>query len=92
MARPPRPNPNAGSVETWPNTKLDDPIHETARQFVLNVRKAMGDASVRATAGAAGIDHNTLRYVLSGESWPDLIVISRLERSLGVRLWPDAGN
>jgi hypothetical protein len=89
MARPSRPNPNAGASDGWPNERFDDPIHETARQFVVNVRQAMGDASIRATASAAGIDHNTLRYVLAGESWPDLIVISRLERSLGTRLWPD---
>ncbi|WP_157696857.1 helix-turn-helix transcriptional regulator [Leifsonia sp. 21MFCrub1.1] len=89
MPRPPRPNPNAGAEDTWPDQQLDDPVHETARQFVLKVRDAMASSSIRSTATLAGIDHNTLRHVLAGESWPDLIVISRLERALGTRLWPE---
>ncbi|NYD76077.1 hypothetical protein [Leifsonia soli] len=36
----------------------------------------------------AGMDHNVLRLVLSGDSWPDLVTIAKLERWFGVTLWP----
>jgi len=43
----------------------------------------MGDASIRGIARAADIDHNVLRTVLAGDSWPDVITIAKLERTLG---------
>lgn len=68
---------------------MSDPIHEVARRFVLNLRAAMGpDTSIRGAAKLAGIDHNTLRYILDGEAWPDLIVIAKLERAYNRNLWP----
>jgi hypothetical protein len=88
MARTPRPSPNEGGNGEWPTAKRADPIQEVARQFVLNVKAEMADASVRSVAKLAGLDHNTLRYVLAGDSWPDLIVIARLERHFGKPLWP----
>lgn len=68
--------------------KREDPIQEVARLFVLNVKEAMGDASIRSTAERAGIDHNTLRKVLAGDAWPDMIVIAKLERAFHKNLWP----
>ncbi|MEN2741630.1 hypothetical protein ABCS02_27920 [Microbacterium sp. X-17] len=53
----------------------------------MNIRQRMGDSSIRATARAANIDHNVLRTVLAGESWPDLITIAKLEQSIG-SVWP----
>jgi hypothetical protein len=47
----------------------------------------MGEASIRSIARDANIDHNVLRTVLSGDSWPDLITIAKLELTLG-SLWP----
>jgi transcriptional regulator with XRE-family HTH domain len=65
-----------------------DPIAEVARRFVLNLRRVMKDDSIRSVADRAEIDRNTLRRVLAGESWPDMIVIAKLERAFGVDLWP----
>lgn len=68
---------------------MADPIHEVARRFALNVREAMGDGtSIRSAAKLAGIDHNTLRHILDGEAWPDLVVIAKLERAFNKNLWP----
>lgn len=68
---------------------MADPIHEVARRFALNVREAMGDeTSIRSAAKLADIDHNTLRHILDGEAWPDLIVIAKLERAYNKNLWP----
>lgn len=87
MARPLRPPPNAGDVEGWPLRVCTDPLQETARRLVVNIRQRMGDASIRSVARDADLDHNVLRLVLAGESWPDLITIAKLERTLG-EIWP----
>lgn len=68
--------------------KRSDPIQETARRLVLNIRTQMGESSIRSVAMGAGLDHNVLRLVLAGESWPDLVTISKLERWCGADLWP----
>ncbi|WP_166880020.1 helix-turn-helix transcriptional regulator [Salinibacterium sp. ZJ450] len=87
MARPPRPKPRDLAVG-WPDVKSEDLAGEVARLFALNVRHAMGDRSIRSVAAEAGIDHVTLGNVLKGDSWPDLVVIARLEYTFGVDLWP----
>lgn len=87
MPRPIRPTPNAGDPDGWPWEERTDPVAETARRLVVNIRQRMGDSSIRATARAANIDHNVLRTVLAGESWPDLITIAKLEQSIG-SVWP----
>jgi hypothetical protein len=88
MARTPRPKPNDGAGDSWPTVTRPDPINEVARRFVINVRDVMGDASIRSVATKADIDHNTLRKVLAGDAWPDMIVIAKLERAYNRNLWP----
>ena len=87
--RVPRKSP-AALVERWPETPSSDPAGETARRFVLNLRAAIEDRSVRGLARDAGVDERTIRHVLAGSVWPDLRTISQLERALGVNLYPDA--
>jgi len=87
MPRPSRPAPNAGDIEGWPWRERPDRVSETARQLVLNIRERMGEASIRSVARNASVDHNVLRTVLAGETWPDLVTIAKLEQSLGA-LWP----
>jgi len=89
MARPKRLTPNDGAGAEWLVTERPDPVQEVARQFVLNVREAMGDMSVRALGRFVGLDHNTLRKILSGDSWPDMIVVARLEIAFQRPLWPE---
>jgi transcriptional regulator with XRE-family HTH domain len=88
MARTPRPKPNDGAGDGWPTVTQPDPINEIARRFVVNVRAVMGDASIRSVAARADIDHNTLRKILRGDTWPDLVVIAKLERAYNKNLWP----
>ena len=75
-------------TESWPDVPSRDAAGEKARQFALNLRTAIGDRSVRSVARDAGIDEGTIRNVLSGAAWPDLRTITRLESSLGRRLYP----
>ncbi|GAA0430064.1 helix-turn-helix domain-containing protein [Leifsonia naganoensis] len=87
MPRPHRPLPNAGDIDGWPTRKRSDPVSETARIFSNNLRAAIDGWGYRELGRAAGLDHNTIRKILAGESWPDLATIARLERVLGP-LWP----
>ena len=87
MARTHRASP-AELTPGWPEAESPDPIAEVARQFALNVRAAIGSRSVRSMADASGMDHGGLLRVLAGETWPDLATIAKIERGLGVDLWP----
>ena len=55
----------------------------------VNLHEAMGERSLRELGRAAGIHHTTIRAILMGERWADLVTIAKLEQALGVRLWPD---
>jgi transcriptional regulator with XRE-family HTH domain len=65
-----------------------DPAGEVARQFALNLRKAVGDRSLRAAGEATGVDHTTIQAILTGSTWPDLETIAKLEIGLDANLWP----
>lgn len=88
MARPPRSKPNDGVGAEWVVTRRPDPTAEVTRRFVVNVRNAMGGSSVRATAKLAGVDHTALTRMLAGETWPDAVMIAKLERAFKRTLWP----
>ena len=73
----------------WPDGRIEGPPPaHVARQLVINLRDAMGERGLREVARAADINHSSLRSVLRGEAWPDLITIARLEDALQVGLWP----
>jgi hypothetical protein len=61
---------------------------EVSRQFVLNLKAAIGDQSNRAVERLTGVNDDTIASILEGDSWPDLDIIARLERGFGVVLWP----
>ncbi|MFJ2367886.1 MULTISPECIES: helix-turn-helix domain-containing protein [unclassified Microbacterium] len=82
--------PPAALVDQWPDTPTSDPAGEAVRRFVVNLREALGDRSVRAVARDAGLDERTIRHVMAGSVWPDLLTVSRLEHVLGVNLYPGA--
>lgn len=69
---------------SWPDVESLDRHGEVARQYVLSLRSAIGERSVRSVARDAGLDEGTLRRVLAGQSWPDLNTVSRLNECLGV--------
>jgi DNA-binding phage protein len=70
----------------WPDVESEDPLGEIGRRFVLRVREAINDKSIRSVARDAGLSHATLDNVLAGRTWPDLATIGRLELALGVPL------
>ncbi|MFJ3490676.1 hypothetical protein [Leifsonia aquatica] len=90
--RPARRPPNDGARGDWLDEKFLDPVQETARLFVVNLKTAIrrkhGDVSVHAAAELLNVDHKSLGRILSGASYPDLPFIVNLETKLECRLWP----
>lgn len=61
-----------------------------AQEIAAKLEAAVDGASLREIAEKVGLDHTTIRAVLLGERWADLVTLAKLEAGLGVRLWPDA--
>lgn len=87
MDKPSRKRPADLAPAPWPETPSADPVGEIARQFVVQLRQAIGTRSVRSVAAAARLDHATVVRVLAGQVWPDLSTIARLELALDTALW-----
>lgn len=71
----------------WPAVPVPDPIHESVRRYVLNLRAAVGDNSIRSAEAVTGVNYSTLQAVLTGVAWPDAITVARTEAGFGARLW-----
>ena len=71
----------------WPTVPVADPIHESVRLYVENLRHAIGDASIRSAAVRSEVNYSTLQAILTGRAWPDAITVARTERAFGARLW-----
>lgn len=63
-------------------TPVSDPVQESVRRYVLNLRETIGAESIRSAAVCTEVNYSTLRAVLAGEAWPDAITIARTERGL----------
>jgi hypothetical protein len=90
MSRPARLKPRE-LVPDWPDGVATDPIGEVARVFAANLRRAIGQRSIRAAAEACDTNHATLISILEGRAWPDMETIAKLERGLDAALWPGPG-
>lgn len=87
MARTARSTPAELAPAPWPDEPSSDLPAEVARLFVIRLREAMGDSSLRVVAEQSGIHHVTLLKILHGRAWPDLATISRLEIGLNADLY-----
>jgi len=71
----------------WPDAPSADADGETARKFALSLKHVIGDRSVRSVAALTNVSEGTIRKILAGAVWPDLLTMSRLERGLGADLY-----
>jgi len=78
-------------VAAWPDGPASDAIGEVARVFAGNLRRAIGEKSIRSAAEVCGMNHATLIGILEGRAWPDMETIAKLERGLDAALWPGRG-
>ena len=87
----PRPNQYLGAG-TWPTGKLVDgapPEAELAKRIAWRLRSAM-EAQYLTVDDASenfGVSEAAIQDLLTGDSWPDLPTIQRLERGLDTALW-----
>ncbi|MEV7761976.1 helix-turn-helix transcriptional regulator [Curtobacterium flaccumfaciens] len=87
MARTARTLPVENAPAPWPEVASEDKLTEIARAFVLRLKVALGDESIRAVAARAGMSHVTVLKILGGRAWPDLATIARLELALDTDLY-----
>lgn len=80
MARTPREKPNQLTA-SWPDVASPDPVGEVARQFVLNLVRAVGERGIRSVARDGGVDEGDFRHVLAGDSWPGCGLSPALKRA-----------
>lgn len=74
----------------WPNATLDGTAAAVYAQHVARLLDAaMGDRSRREVARLTGLSDVTIAAVLSGDNYPDLRTLARLEDALNTRLLPD---
>ena len=82
---------------TWPDGALRKgaPPEAAAAQHISRVLRdfcAARGLSSRKAAKAAGMTQGAIYNVLSGRAWPNSGVVARIERKLGVVLWPTLHN
>jgi hypothetical protein len=87
VPRPARPAPKSFSAD-WPEVPCEDQTAEVARRLVLRLKDVLGGRSLRSLKGATGVDHTTVSVILSGQVWPDIATLARLEAGLDADLWP----
>lgn len=73
---------------SWPDEPSPDVVGEVARLFAINLRDAIGSRSVRAVSAECNVSHATVLHIISGEIYPDLTSMARLEQGLQIVLWP----
>ena len=58
-----------------------------AAALAIRLRDGIGDWSIRYVGAISGLNHQTIRNILNGTTWPDLRTIARLEVALKTQLW-----
>lgn len=87
VVRTARKRPNE-IVVPWPNGVTTDVAGRAAQAFALELRRLIGDDSIRSIAALCGVNHETVRGILEGRVWPDMHTVAHLEDGLDFPLWP----
>lgn len=91
---PPRQNVRTRPLEyvrsgTWPDAELEPYVPALfAQAFARNLRAAVRSLSMREVGRRAELNPRTVQLLLSGQSWPDMVSVSKLEGALRQLLWP----
>ena len=59
-----------------------------AQAFSRNLRTAVSSLSLREVGRRAELNPRTVQLLLSGQSWPDMVSVSKLEGAFRQLLWP----
>jgi ribosome-binding protein aMBF1 (putative translation factor) len=58
-------------------------------EIARRLRTELDGRSISAVSREAGLTRSTIQDLISGRVVPDVVTLVKLERVLGVRLWPD---
>jgi ribosome-binding protein aMBF1 (putative translation factor) len=81
----------APDPDLWPHAPLPgQPQAQVVQAIARALEREMGrqDLSLRQLGLRSGINRQVITNLLRGDSWPDVVTVSRLEDGLGVSLWP----
>ncbi|MEU9733396.1 helix-turn-helix transcriptional regulator [Streptomyces sp. NPDC048002] len=78
--------------EEWPDARIaGEPaaavVQTIARRLAAALRERP-ELSLRALAAQSNVGRQTIGDLLAGATWPDVLTVCRLERALGLALWP----
>lgn len=59
-----------------------------AAEIARRLRDAIAEASLSEVARDADLARSTIYDIVSGETWPDVVSIVKLQDALNTRLWP----
>lgn len=64
------------------------------REIAVKIRDTMDERGLNApdVAKMAGLERSTVRVVLAGNTWPDMVTLLKIEQALGITLWPAWGD
>jgi transcriptional regulator with XRE-family HTH domain len=77
----------------WPHAVIpeDAPLAVSYMQrLAVAIRQAIEEQGIThmELSDRINLDRSTLRLLLNGYTWPDMVTITRLEHGLGRTLWP----
>lgn len=72
----------------WPDVTAATHEAQVVADIAAGLADALADRGLRDVARDADLAHTTIRDLLAGHAWPDVVTVARLERALGRRLWP----
>lgn len=96
IARSQPPRSHMRYPERWPHSPLrteGDPCAAGIQIIAAKLTSALdnrGEISLRELSRVSGVNRQAISELLSGQSWPDVLTVFRLETALDVALWPGA--
>ncbi|MGW1802071.1 helix-turn-helix domain-containing protein [Streptomyces sp. NPDC001984] len=91
-ARAASPRNYAVDPDKWPDARIvGEPAAAVVQTIARRLAAALGERpelSLRALAAQSDVGRQTIGDLLAGAGWPDVLTVCRLERALGLALWP----
>lgn len=73
----------------WPYAELEhSDAAELTQSFAASLQSALVHESVRQVAERADLANRTIYGLLTGDAWPNVSSVTKLEMTLGRLLWP----
>ena len=77
---------------SWPDGRLrkDAPVAARYAQHISQrLMAAANESTISGLARSADVARSTVRDIIYGNTWPDVVSLAKLEEALRLKLWPD---